>query len=142
MLTLYGIFLSRLQGRMPDSGIIWHGQACQATKMRLPPDLRQAEQCLRDVQEMTQAVAPPPLILNQHCQVCEFRQRCYDQAVREDNLSLLRGMSEKEIKHHSRKGIFTITQLPAFSAKYPPAHARERARQSSPGAALRAGEGD
>jgi predicted RecB family nuclease len=111
MLTLYGIFLSRLQGRMPDSGIIWHGQACQATKVQLPPDLRQAEQCLRDVQEMTRAVAPPPLILNQHCQVCAFRQRCYDQAVREDNLSLLRGMSEKEIKHHSRKGIFTVTQL-------------------------------
>ena len=111
MLTLYGLFLSRLQGRMPDSGIIWHGQACQATKVRLPPDLRRAEQCLRDVQEMAKAVAPPPLILNEHCQVCEFRQRCHDQAVREDNLSLLRGMSEKEMKHHGRKGIFTITQL-------------------------------
>jgi predicted RecB family nuclease len=111
MLTLYGLFLSRLQGRMPDSGILWHGQACQATKVRLPPDLRRAEQCLRDIQEMAQAVAPPSLILNQHCQVCEFRQRCHDQAVREDNLSLLRGMSEKEMKHRGRKGIFTITQL-------------------------------
>jgi predicted RecB family nuclease len=56
-------------------------------------------------------VTPPPLILNAHCQICEFRQRCHDQAVREDNLSLLRGMSEKEMKHHSRKGIFTITRL-------------------------------
>ena len=35
MLTLYGILLSRLQGRMPDSAIIWHGQACQATKVHL-----------------------------------------------------------------------------------------------------------
>jgi predicted RecB family nuclease len=111
MLALYGIFLSRLQGRMPNGGIIWHGQACQATQVRLPPDLRKAEQYLRDVQGMAKAVAPPPLILNEHCQVCEFRQRCHDQAVREDNLSLLRGMSEKEIKHHSRKGIFTVTQL-------------------------------
>lgn len=111
MLTLYGLFLSRLQGRMPDSGIIWHGQACHATKVRLPPDLRRAEQCLREVQEMAKAVAPPPLLLNQHCQVCAFRQRCHDQAVREENLSLLRGMSEKEMKHYSKKGIFTITQL-------------------------------
>ena len=111
MLTLYGLFLARLQGRMPDSGIIWHGQACHATKVRLPPDLRRAEQCLREVQEMAQAVAPPPLLLNPHCQVCAFRQRCHDQAVREENLSLLRGMSEKEMKHYSRKGIFTITQL-------------------------------
>ena len=125
MLTLYGLFLSRLQGRMPDSGIIWHGQACQATKVRLPPDLRRAEQCLREVQEMAKAVAPPPLLLNPHCQVCAFRQRCHDQAVREDNLSLLRGMSEKEMKHHSRKGIFTITQLahtfrPRRKASVPP----------------------
>jgi predicted RecB family nuclease len=111
MLTLYGIFLARLQGRMPDSGIIWHGPACHATKVRLSPDLRRAEQCLREVQEMAQAVAPPPLLLNSHCQVCAFRQRCHDQAVREENLSLLRGMSEKEMKHYSKKGIFTITQL-------------------------------
>src|SRR5262249_33452563 len=52
-----------------------------------------------------------PLLLNPPCQVCAFRQRCHDQAVREENLSLLRGMSEKERKHYSKKGIFTITQL-------------------------------
>ena len=111
MLTLYGLFLSRPEGRMPDSGILWHGQACQATKVRLPPDLRRAEQCLRDVQEMARAEILPPLLLNDHCQVCEFRQRCHDQAVREDNISLLRGMGEKEIKGYARKGIFTVTQL-------------------------------
>ena len=32
-------------------------------------------------------------------------------------------------------------QLPVFSAKYPPVHARERARKSLPGGVLRAGEG-
>jgi len=111
LLALFGLLLSRLQGRIPDSGIIWHGQACQATKVGLSPELRRAEQYLWDVQEMTKALATPPLILNEHCQVCEFRQRCHDQAVREDNLSLLRGMSEKEIKHHGKKGIFTVTQL-------------------------------
>ncbi len=85
LLELYGVLLSRLQGRIPDSGIIWHGQACQATKVRLSSELRRADQCLRDVQEMATAMAPPPLILNAHCQVCEFRQRCHDQAVREDH---------------------------------------------------------
>src|SRR6516165_908115 len=54
---------------------------------------------------------PPSLILNDHCQICEFRQRCHDQAVQDDNLSLLRGMGEKEIKRNTRKGIFTVTQL-------------------------------
>ena len=57
------------------------------------------------------AQSPPKLMLNDHCQVCEFRQRCHDQAVQEDNISLLRGMGEKEIKSYARKGIFSVTQL-------------------------------
>ena len=60
---------------------------------------------------MVGAESPPRLILNDHCQVCEFRQRCHDQAVQEDNISLLRGMGEKEVKSYARKGIFTVTQL-------------------------------
>jgi len=44
LLELYGLLLSRLQGRLPDSGIIWHGQACQATKVRLSSELRRAAQ--------------------------------------------------------------------------------------------------
>ena len=51
------------------------------------------------------------MILNDHCQVCEFRQRCHEQAVREDSISLLRGISENEVKHFARKGLFTVTQL-------------------------------
>ena len=43
----------------------------------------------------------------------------------------------KGFRHPAR----TSRQLPAFSANNPPAHARERAPKSSPGAALRAGEG-
>ena len=49
--------------------------------------------------------------MNDHCQVCEFRQRCHDQAVQEDNISLLRGIGEKEIRKLNRKGIFTVAQL-------------------------------
>src|SRR5262249_31708949 len=33
------------------------------------------------------------------------------QAVREDNLSLLRGLGEKEVQAYARKGILTLTQL-------------------------------
>ena len=79
--------------------------------MRLNADLRKTERLLREVKEMVGAESPPRLILNDHCQVCEFRQRCHDQAVQEDNISLLRGMGEKEIKSYARKGIFTVTQL-------------------------------
>ena len=111
LLDLYGLLLSRLQGQMPSSGIIWHGKECRTTKVRLNGDLRKTERLLRELKEMVNAESPLKLILNDHCQVCEFRQRCHDQAVKEDNISLLRGMGEKEIKRYARKGIFTVIQL-------------------------------
>jgi len=110
-LEIYGLLLSRLQGQMPSSGIIWHGRECRTTKVRLNGDLRKTERVLREVKEMVNAQSPPKLILNDHCQICEFRQRCHEQAVQEDDISLLRGMGEKEIKRFARKGILTVTQL-------------------------------
>jgi predicted RecB family nuclease len=111
LLEQYGLLLSRVQGQVPASGIIWHGKGCRTTRVRLNGDLRRTERLLREVKEMVGAESPPSLILNDHCQICEFRQRCHDQAVQEDNISLLRGMGEKEIKRYARKGIFTVTQL-------------------------------
>src|SRR4051795_3698186 len=111
LLELYGLLLSRLQGQMPSSGIVWHGKECRTTRIRLNADLRRTERLLREVKEMVVTESPARLILNDHCQVCEFRQRCHDQAVQEDNLSLLRGMGEKELKAYSRKGLLTVTQL-------------------------------
>ena len=54
---------------------------------------------------------PPKLILNRHCQVCEFRRRCHAEATAKDDISLLRGVSEKEVRKYARRGIFTVTQL-------------------------------
>jgi len=110
LLDVWGLLLSCAQGRMPGYGIVWHGWECRATKVRLSPDPRKAERLLRDLQQSREA-GPPRLVLNDHCQVCEFRRRCHDQAVREDNLSLLRGLGEKEVKGYARKGILTLTQL-------------------------------
>jgi predicted RecB family nuclease len=111
LLELYGLMLSEIQGRTPTNGVVFHGQECKPTKIRLNPDVRKAERLLREVKEMTSTESPPRLILNDHCQICEFRQRCHQQAMQEDNLSLLRGIGEKEIKGYARKGIFTVYQL-------------------------------
>src|SRR5262249_51961032 len=54
---------------------------------------------------------PPPLVLNDHCQVCEFRQRCLEEAKRKDDISLLRGLNERAIKKLKKRGITTVTQL-------------------------------
>jgi predicted RecB family nuclease len=111
LLDVYGLFISRLQGRAPGSGIIWHGKECRATRVRLNPDPRKSERLLEELRQMQAAEAPPRLVLNDHCVVCEFRQRCRELAVREDNLSLLRGLGEKEVRSYARKGVLTLTQL-------------------------------
>ena len=54
---------------------------------------------------------PPDLVLKRHCGECQFENRCRQNAVEKDDLSLLAGMSEKERKKYHSKGIFTVTQL-------------------------------
>src|SRR5262245_14417035 len=105
------MILSGLQGRAPAYGVIWHGRECKATRVKLNPDHRKAEQVLRDLREMAGAASPPRPVLNGHCHLCEFRQRCRKQAEAVDDISLLGGVDEKELKRYNRKGIFTLTQL-------------------------------
>lgn len=111
LLELLGVLISQIQGAMPNSGIIWHGKECKPTVIRLNPDQRMIGQFIQNLRDLFTNESPPKLILNSHCQMCEFRQRCQDQAVQEDNISLIRGISEKEIKKNAKKGIFTATQL-------------------------------
>jgi predicted RecB family nuclease len=111
LLEALALLLSRVQGRSPGHGVVYHGRESKAGKTRLDPDPRKAEQVLRELRDMATGEASPKLLLNEHCQICQFRQRCQSQAVQEDNLSLLRGMGEKELKAYSRKGILTLTQL-------------------------------
>jgi predicted RecB family nuclease len=111
LMDIYGIFLSHLQAIPTESGIIWHGKDCRPTKVRLSLDPSKAKGFLEEIRQMQSSMSPPRLTLNDHCRVCEFRQYCRDQAVQEDNISLLRGMREKEVRRYARKGILTVTQL-------------------------------
>ena len=101
LLNILGLLLSPIQGRLPADRLVCHGPEGKTTKIRLNPDIRTTERALREVKEIAKAESPPRLILNDHCQVCEFRQLCYEQAGREDSISLLRGISEKRRSNSS-----------------------------------------
>ena len=53
----------------------------------------------------------PPVILNDHCPLCEFRSQCLRKAEQEDSITLLDRMTPKLLKRYQKKGIFTINQL-------------------------------
>jgi predicted RecB family nuclease len=112
LLAVFGLVLVRVQGQRPAIGLVARGSEGRLGKALLDAKLyREAERVLDEIKQLQARGEPPKLILNDHCQMCEFRQRCHAQAVREDSLSLLRGIGEKEIKNLGRKGILTLTQL-------------------------------
>jgi predicted RecB family nuclease len=124
LLELYGLIIGDLQGRHPDSGVLIHGRGCNVRRFRLKPNGEKARQTMQGIREIQRHNMPPRLLLNNHCQICEFRQQCHADAIVNDDLSLLGRMREKEIKRHNSRGIFTVTQL---SCTF---RARKRSRRS------------
>lgn len=110
-LAARAVLLARVQGALPGGGVVYLGPDSARTGIRFGPTLTAAENLLRDAGRLQRAEGPPKLLLNDHRRICEFRDRCRDQASREDNLSLLRGVGEKTIKRYARKGVLTLTQL-------------------------------
>ena len=112
LVAILGLVLADLQVKVPAFGLVYHGQECKATRVRMTDALqRKARRILIEIKELHRSGEPPKLVLNKHCRLCEFRQRCHAQSVKDDDLSLLTGMGEKEIRKYNRKGIFTTTQL-------------------------------
>ena len=111
LLEVLALLLSTVQGKIPRTGVVYHGPDCKTTTVRFATHLKQAEGLRDEMARILVSETSPNLMLNNHCSICEFRQQCHTQAVQEDNLSLIRGIGEKEIKGYGRKGLFTLTQL-------------------------------
>src|SRR5262249_54875767 len=110
LLGVYALLLSRLQGRMPGHGIIWYGNEPREARLRLRPDPRKAERWREQLRHPRAGAPPPGLVLNKHCRECEFHRQCRAAAVERDDLSLLGGLSPKEVAGLNGRGIFTVTQ--------------------------------
>ena len=126
LLELLGLVLETVQGRQPRWGVLVHGQACEVARLRLRPNVEQVRRVMEEMQTIQGAATPPPLTLNSHCQICEFRHRCHTEATAKDDLSLLQGIVEKEIRKYRRRGIFTVTQL---SCTFRPSKKGKQAKQ-------------
>ena len=110
LLGILGSIVGDLQGTQPVHGILIHGQAGQLRRVRMTLQNASSRQKLKELVAIRSGTTPR-LSLNSHCQICEFRERCYADAKTKDDLSLLGGISEKEIAGYNKKGIFTVNQL-------------------------------
>jgi predicted RecB family nuclease len=112
LLAVLGIVLDRVQGLQPAVGLVARGPEGRLGRVNLDAKLyRQAGQVLDELKRLQTGGEPPRLTLCKHCQVCEFRQRCREEAVKADDISLLETVGEKELRRYNRKGLFTLTQL-------------------------------
>jgi predicted RecB family nuclease len=112
LLAVLGLVLERVQGLRSATGLVARGPEGRLGKVRLEAKFyREAEQVLDEARRLQAGGEPPRLTLNKHCQICEFRQRCREQAEQADDISLLESIGERELKRYNRKGIFTLTQL-------------------------------
>ena len=111
MLAFDAIAIACVTGRVPRSGKLIHGSQFATVTVPLAKLLESTQLCLTKVSSQQANGTPPPLILNKHCPVCEFRSRCREVALEKDDLSLLANMTAKERKTQNDKGIFTVAQL-------------------------------
>jgi predicted RecB family nuclease len=115
--AFHGIILGEALGQSIPFVKIVHGHDFSVTKIKLigPTGttklVKEVKQTLARLKNQIESTSPPLMILNSHCHVCEFRDRCRAEAVTKDDLSLMRGMSETEILALRKRGINTVTQF-------------------------------
>jgi predicted RecB family nuclease len=108
-LALCASVLIRWHACRPSFGRILHGSDFRIRKVKLARALEQADKALEEIRALVERPSePPPLRLNAHCPSCVFRNTCRDTAIEKDDLSLLRGLKEKEIVKLRNKGVFTL----------------------------------
>jgi len=120
--------LARLQGQEPTAGRIVHGPQFRPTRVSLPTLARPVRDTIDQLRVLQASASPPPLMLNRHCTECEFRRSCRASAIETDHLSLLRGLTPKEIVGLNRRGIFTVTQ---YSYTFRPGRLKRAAERAA-----------
>jgi len=110
-LALASIITGKLTGVVPKRGFLIVGPSQQRITVNLSPEILVLEKAIREVKRMIDANKEVFFRLNNHCSECTFSGSCRKKAVEIDHLSLLSGISEKELKKLNGKGIFSVAQL-------------------------------
>jgi len=124
-----GYLLGKLQNQLPAAGTIVGGDG-HTHKVNMESADRTLIPMIKALRQWTgNAISsPPPVLLNKHCQTCQFQKGCVEHAEKADDISLLDRITPKTIRKFHKKGIFTITQL---SYVFKPRRSRKRRTNSS-----------
>lgn len=122
-LAYRALVLGQAQGRIPDSGVIIYGPKFRKSRISLTSHVETITRLIDSLSQQIDGKAKAALFLNRNCGTCQFKKHCRKEAEAADHLSLLLGISEKEVARHNNKGIFTVNQL---SFTYRPRRRKKR----------------
>jgi predicted RecB family nuclease len=108
-----GYVLAQVQGSVPVTGHIITSDSKHA-KVKLEKEHKKFKSVLDQLREWVANASPLlelPVVLNKHCPMCQFRDRCQAKVTQDDNLSRLVSITPRMIRRYERKGIFTVKQL-------------------------------
>lgn len=112
LLVCFGaLALSQAIGILPGSGIVIYGDGARHRTVKVGNHLSRVRQTIEEIRTLRHGGEPPPLVLNRHCAICDFQQRCRSLAIERDELSLLSSMTVKERTKYAARGVVTLTQL-------------------------------
>jgi predicted RecB family nuclease len=111
-LAYIGHVLGQLHSQKPPAGVIVTRDR-KAQRVELEASYASLGKSIAALRAWSEHSPPeaPEVILNEHCPVCPFRERCLAMAEKADSLTLLDRMTPKLLRRFHKKGIFTITQL-------------------------------
>jgi predicted RecB family nuclease len=111
LLAFDALVISDVFGGEVTLGRIVHGDDHVTLKVKVPALKSEVETLTDKIGVLISSPSPPDLVLNRHCDECQFQTRCRQKALEKDDLSLLGSMTEGERTDFNSKGIFTVTQL-------------------------------
>jgi len=103
-----------------------HGKNLQGTQFKLSSTAKNIKKIIVELNKILLSSNEPALILNRHCDICEFCGSCKEKANTDGNISLLDRATPKVTEKYKKKGIFTIQQL---SFLYKPRRRKKRVKQ-------------
>jgi hypothetical protein len=108
--------MSQPTGILADTGILIYVSDFRHKTVNIGRHIAETRQVIDTILTSRRGQEAPPLVLNRHRAVCDFRPRCRGLAIEQDDLSLLTGMSGKErAKCNAKRYLYdhaTIVWLP------------------------------
>lgn len=111
LLAYKSILLGNLQNKQPEFGRVLTDYSWNPPRIRLTSLIQKTDDLICEIFKLNDDQKRPSLTLNEHCDICEYKQSCYKRAKKADDLSLLKTMKKMEIIKLNNKGIFTVKQL-------------------------------